>query len=765
MNLTILKKALKKIKKGAHLPTYRNGKGLLSWIDTWEIYPILLIAGFLRLYQLHTSEFDADQAAIFGMAHAAVRYGMLPLMSIRASIGIEHPPAAIYFYMLPASLSANPLWAVVLVGLLNTLAVLLTYVFTRRYYGRLAAVIAALLYATAAEPLTYSRFIWQPNMIAPLTMLFLFAIFRGVVERRKGWLFPALLLLGIIYQLHETSTLLIIPLVVAIVLAPGTVRWRDLAFTFIALLIIFSPYLLWEYSTHFADVNILLTMAKRPAHIDNAALTLYESFISPYTYSTYMQVQNNSASLLHFFAPIFYVLRHTLLLLVLGGLAVAGLVALLPSRIPVKGIRVDSNASDTSGIDRIPVKGIPTMDDGRIHASPVAQFHGWWTQFRNTPYRCGLLLLCVWQVVPVLLLSRHSVSLYPYYLLMLIPGPFILGGIFISQVVKWTHLLRQVALPATMQSQRNIPMLRVRKDTLLQVLRYSMYAVAAFAIIAQLATSTASLLDSVQGNNRHGKTWNDLGSLQHALAKADQLAQARHLNRVYITTDTYTQTAFGYLAEQMHTPTTLFDDSHCLPLPGVQDGPAVLLVSPYAQVTQSLLNGFATTTLVDQPARLGTPPFKLYIIAPATKPISPATNTFGNDLQLLSAQTQRLPNNNNPLWMVLHWNVQRTALPALRTSYNYSVKAQPNKGSGSTLQAQCSFSTLRANDQLLMAFPLPNNSLAPSFITVGVQANMTTPYNPMFGSIHGETDIANNTPQTTLQTSTGDSTITISPRF
>ncbi|HET7641343.1 MAG TPA: hypothetical protein VFK47_21720, partial [Ktedonobacteraceae bacterium] len=162
-------------------------RGVLPWLYSWEIYVIALVAGFLRFFHLDTSEFDADQAAIFGLAREAVHLGLVPIVGIRASIGIENPPAVIDLLMLPAALSANPLWAVVMVGLLNTIAVLLTYFFTRRYYGRLAGICAALLYAAAAKPLNYSRFLWQQNMLAPLIVLFMFALFYGVVERRKGW--------------------------------------------------------------------------------------------------------------------------------------------------------------------------------------------------------------------------------------------------------------------------------------------------------------------------------------------------------------------------------------------------------------------------------------------------------------------------------------------------------------------------------------------------------------------------------------------------
>ena len=101
---------------------------------------------------------------------------------------------AVYFLMIPALFSPDPLWATVMTALFNVAAVLLTYIFTRRYFGRLAATIAALLYATAQTTIVFSRFIWQPNLIAPFTVLFMFALFWGTVERRKGWLFPAMLL-------------------------------------------------------------------------------------------------------------------------------------------------------------------------------------------------------------------------------------------------------------------------------------------------------------------------------------------------------------------------------------------------------------------------------------------------------------------------------------------------------------------------------------------------------------------------------------------
>jgi 4-amino-4-deoxy-L-arabinose transferase-like glycosyltransferase len=683
-------------------------KYLLTRLFSWEIYLILLIAGFLHLYRLNTSEFDGDQAVIFGLAREAVHFGLLPIVSNQASIGTEHPPALIYLLIIPAILSADPLWAVVTVGLFNILAVLLTYFFTRRYYGRLAGIIAALLYTAAAKPLNYSRFIWQPNMLAPFIMLFMFALFWGAVERRRGWFFPAVLLLGVIYQLHEISAVLVILLLVTLVLAPGTVRWRDLFLAFISLLVIFFPYILWEYSSKFADVHVVLNIAKLRAHIDSDAIYFYKFFLSPNGFGSYYQVPADPTSILRLFGPILFLLRYTLWLLVAGGLVIAGGLVLW-SRTGGQGDRF----------------------------APLSLLRTWWTDFRATPSRCGLALLLVWQVVPILLLSRHSLPLYLHYLLMLMPGPFILAGIFISQVVKWTS----------------------RRRWYWSGLRYSMFAIAAFAVIAQLVTCTATLIDFTDGTYKHSQNFNDLGSLQYALSQADQLALHHHLNRVYITTDRNTQSSLHYLSQQMQTPTTLFDDSRCLVLPNLSAGPAVLLVSPYAQLTLALLREYATATLVDQPARLGAPPFQLYIVASRRATEQPSTSeTFIGNLKLINAQRQHL-NLADPIWLVSRWNLLRSAHSSASTSYNYAMTAFTNTNNYPR-RSLCTFTAMRPGDQLFVAFALPGNLSMPALVTIQGQFYTITPYNPSFGPLRLETDQTQDSLIILLRTMQGKNRIT-----
>src|SRR5260370_7716899 len=105
---------------------------LLSFIDsTWEVSLILLVAGFLRFYQINTTELDEDQAKLYPLAYDAVHHALFPVTSNVPSIGISNPPAATSLFMPLAALSSNPMCGAVLVGGFTTAAGVLAYDFTR----------------------------------------------------------------------------------------------------------------------------------------------------------------------------------------------------------------------------------------------------------------------------------------------------------------------------------------------------------------------------------------------------------------------------------------------------------------------------------------------------------------------------------------------------------------------------------------------------------------------------------------------------------
>jgi 4-amino-4-deoxy-L-arabinose transferase-like glycosyltransferase len=689
-----------------------------SWLGSWELYLIILVAGILRLYKLNTTEFDDDQASIYAMARHAVTHGYLVATSNVASVHIYNPPATIYFYMLPALLSSNPMWGAVLTGILMTLSVLLTYTLVRRAYGRLVGAIAALLYATASLAVFYSRFMWNQNLLPIVIVLFMMSLFWGVVHRRQGWLVFAIPLLGLLVQLHATGVLMAAPFALALVLAPKTIRLRDIALGLLLLLMLYAPYLYWEYSVKFADISILLNSMHRPSVIDNQAWLFYQRFLDSYPFNFNALPLSSHTSLLAQVYPSISWLEPTMISLAIGGAVLALIVALYPS-----GPRPTGQLS---------LRGI----------GPVVRY---WTRLRGNSYRCGLLLLLVWQVIPLLYLSRHSLKIYVHYFIFFMPGQFILIAFLFGTLFKWLRAYSKARALVQLGS------------VLLVVLPLVL-------VITQSVGAGANVYDYTHGNFQDGSAtgslYTELQALQNATHQADSYAQAHHFNHIYMTATFPFQTSLGYLSMQMQTPTTLIESQFCLALPGAANGPALMLVSPYDSQVETLLTHDAHATLVAESPRSGSVPFKLYSIQPST--LQPVANKrFGNDLQLLNATTQPFSLNGRS-YITTQWSMMRNAQARYNTLYGYHLTAFTGNMSQGTSQ-QCLFASMRAGDDVLVAFQQPGNAPANKTKPLQVQAQSytVTPYYLTLGPLAFETYENITSPWEQIRTSRGGYTLTI----
>ncbi len=682
----------------------RSSQRMIVRLLSWEVYVIFGLAIFLRFFQLQTTEFDTDQADLFGMARDAVAHGLIPLTSNNSSINVLNPPGFLYFLMPAAALTSHPLAAAITVGLFATTTSLLTYFFTRRYFGRFTATIATLLCVTATVPLKYSRGIWQPNILPFFVLLFMFFIYRGAVERRKGWFLPAMAMFGIMYQLHPSTLSLSVLVVLALFMAPGTVRWREVVWAGLTIVILLAPYILWEALTKFNDIHGLLAFSRLPAKFDSDGLTFYRQFLYP----------DNG-----FIPRLMRVWTLLINLLLLAG-AITGFVLLFR--------RSQENESEQKGT-----------------ASRNFFIRGW-NAVHNDPMRSAVLLLLVWQIVPLLYISHHAVALHMQYLLMFLPGPYILIALFLSQLAVLV--------------KRHLP-------SLATIARIGVIALAALLICEQFAASTAYLVKMTSGHydDRHVQNLpyvNDLNSLTHAFSEADQLAQTRHLNRIYVTMDANVQETMTYLGEQLKTPTTVFGANNCLVLPSPASGPAVMLVGPYADLTNTLLQRFASATLVDQPSRLGGKPFNLYIVEPrSVAPIPRAQTNFSNALTLLSPAVQSLQSAGQNM-LATQWQIQRSAQTEPRVLYNYTLDA--SLSTGEKAESGCALTSLHQGDQLIATL---NLALARNVSTTLSLKGLTfdrVPYQRRIGPVtvtSAKTEMIN---WQHLHTATGDEQIVLPPQ-
>ena len=687
-----------------------------AWFLNWEFYLIVLLAGFLRFYRVDTGDFDGDQGLMYRMAYDAIHHGLLPVTNSTASLGFANAPGLIYFLMLPAAFSADPLYGVLLTSFLSTAAVAITYIFTNRYYGRIAALIATLLYATATTPLIYSRFLWQPNMMHPFVILFLFVLFGAVVERRKGWLAPALILLGILYQAHGTTLLLLAPLALTIFFAPETLRWRDLVYSLLGLAIIFFPFLLWYLSTNFSDLHLILQKSSQPAIVNGDSLRFYRYMLSPFDHDN---PPTDAPSLVRALMPYHIGWLFTILfyLVVASGILAIGTTIFQWIR---KWRRTSMLSRGSKGL---------------------------WACLIPTPAGASLILLLAWQIVPILALIKHSSWVFPHYLLVVVPGPFILIGYLVSTLGNWIGYLRFRYSTASSALRRS--------------LRVALYTATALIIVGQLASSSATILDRTHGyfyDRGNGQYYNDLHSIQLALNTADQLATQRHLKRVFIATDFSTASTMYYLGEHMQHPTTVFSHESCLVLPNPADGPAILVMAPYAPMGDGLAQAYGATQLAQSP-RLGGDPFTLYELPPAPTDPELTTQAFDQNLQAVGKGLVR--SFKDGIRVISDWQQLQARDAAYNTTYSYHFTTPSTTTQKVHVDSTCTFNTINAGDHILAAFKLPAAQALPQSMAIRISAYQQTPENPILGPFYLETHRRLKSHEVPLQTLDGDNSINL----
>ena len=688
---------------------------LRAWLFSYEIYIIIIIASFLRLYGLQTTEFDGDQADFFHMAHDAVMQGHLVATSTTASIGVYNPPIFIYTLMIPAAISANPVGGDIEIALFAILGVFLTYWFTRRYYGRVAATIASSLAAVTSVSVFYARFIWNPNMLFAFVPLFLIVLFRGAVERKPGWLFPAIFLYGLLYAWHGSALLLGAPFAEAFLLAPKTFRWRDVVLGILSVLVLYASYIPWLIATHTSIFRVLFPVGDGTPVIDSSAWHLYLRFLNPYD-----KPFTNTVSILYPWQHYFNWIQPAMECLIIVAVVFVLLLALF-----LRTKKTDSDAS-------------------RVIASWWRKVLLWVRNLRESPYRCGLLVLLSWQIFPLLYITRHTIQLFPHYLIILMPGPFILIGILLAKSATWLRMHGQWY----------------------RLVGVGIYAFSALLLLFQGIAGTATVVDATQGHYVDKNLYfpyytNALITLQQALAQADQVAQQSHLNRIVVVADKSTAEPLRYLAQQLHTPASVVDDS-CLLLPGSTAGPFVVLMPP----GETALDAFFSSRYIHvSKSYTSTPltgdPFRLYVVDPLPQIATQATLSSAlPDIQFVNAQAQSLAQTS---WVATRWNILQSAPLVDRGTYSYQFTNMDTVNDTTQTQPICTFTSVQRSDQLIAFLPQATNQMP---LHIQVARSSTAPYT-IKGHILGVFSLAFNTfredstPWIVLKTSAGESVITV----
>jgi 4-amino-4-deoxy-L-arabinose transferase-like glycosyltransferase len=349
-----------------------------SQIEWTAFAAILILAAILRLGAPGVIEFKRDEAALSQLALDMARGENFPLLGISSSVGIPNAPFNIYVMAIPYFFSSDPTLATQFIGLLNVLAVGLTYLLARRYYGVTAAVVAGLTYAVSPWGVIDSRKIWAQDLLPFFILLTLGTGLAGFVEGKKWGQWLHLPLLVITGQIHYAAFVLL-PLILYLIVI-GRKRWtRAFALSIIPSILLTLPY----------AIGTLQIVQQNPDAVSRSSLTAEPRAITLTTQTLEYAVLTIAGTDIHSLAgperfqdylnsvpnvyPLFYLLA--------AGVVVSSIWML---------IRLWRKRDERTVID-------------------------------------GLLLL--WIAIPILAFSVTWTAIYPHYLIPIMPVAYIILGV------------------------------------------------------------------------------------------------------------------------------------------------------------------------------------------------------------------------------------------------------------------------------------------------------------------------------------------------
>ena len=225
-------------------PTY------LEWL---ALAVIIGTGAWLRLSNLDLLEFKGDEAMALHMASKFAHGTAVPLAGLMSSVKVTNPPLFIYLLSPLVLISSSPVFVSCCIAVLGLAAVAACWHIGRKYYGAVAGLIGAAMFAVSPWAVIYSRKIWAQDFVPVFATGTMWAVHALVVGKKPKAVFWALLLPLCVIQIHFSGLALTATVVVILLVLRPKIDWRFAA-TGVALAVLMTlPYLKFQSENQWAD--------------------------------------------------------------------------------------------------------------------------------------------------------------------------------------------------------------------------------------------------------------------------------------------------------------------------------------------------------------------------------------------------------------------------------------------------------------------------------------------------------------------------------
>ncbi len=578
---------------------------------------VLSVAGMCRWWAPGLYHFQDDQAQFLTIAREWLDGGPLPLHSVTFSVGVLTPPLVEYLLALPLLVTRNPELAIAFQAALDVGAVAIAYWCGRVFWGPLAGLAAGLLYAVNPSALLQVRKIQSHDFSPLFAAITLWGLYRLAVSRRPGHLLTVLLGYSLLLQTH-LAYLFYAPLVGAVLLVSWrSWRWRPLLFGLALALLPWLPYLYFEVSHGFVNLQRATQFAGRPSSWDLDAPRLMVELIAG---SGYLEELDLGRSLTGAETPVDAAGLVALALFAAGAAVLAkSLVPRPRSLVPRPVLTRDQRPETRDFVQR------PETRDFAVAAITLG-----------------------WCLTPVLFTLRHSVLLLSHYYVAALPTIFLVMA----------SPLRGVQ-SSKFKVQGCPPLFH--GFSALRPTPYALAAVAAAAVVAWQAAEFPLFLRAAAERGPWTKYGMGAGYSLQAARLAERVAND---GPIYVAAHHPFELVFNYLFWTRR-PVKRFDIAHDLVLPPAGGSPVAYVV----QEARSDALAFLENNLAGQRRGKvltpeGRPVYSVYLLraedadhAQEVLKTEPVEALIGGVAALRGAHLERRVSPPGPARAVLYWEV------------------------------------------------------------------------------------------------------------
>lgn len=187
-----------------------------SWIkenpaEFWILIGIIIIGSFFRLYKIDQyMTFLGDEGRDVIIARRIFTELHPPLIGPGTSIGNMYL-GPLYYYMMAIPLllaGYNPVGPAIQIAILGIATIWFVWYVGRKWFGSVAGLIAAGLFAISPTIIIYSRSSWNPNIMPFFSLLTMWSIWKVWRDKAFNWLIVLGIAFACVLQSHYLGLLL-----------------------------------------------------------------------------------------------------------------------------------------------------------------------------------------------------------------------------------------------------------------------------------------------------------------------------------------------------------------------------------------------------------------------------------------------------------------------------------------------------------------------------------------------------------------------------